>query len=409
MVRRVAAILMLVLVCSVCLGAGDARRDQVAAATAEAVSRLHEQIARSPIASNLTVGDLLNQTNSSAVLDQTLQRSQLIGGPRWINEGVCQVRLEISGARVVQALAQIAATHGKASPVDAQTLQASLADWSQRSFSASGWSVAAGYVEQIRPRADAWQVVPEAARKQAVRAAVADGVERLLHNVSPVELTQGKTIGDALRLPAVDSAVRQWIVSRPLTNVHFRDDLAVTVVLSVSPSELTNILQAALSREKDFPQPSRAEWDRIGADVARLAGVASGIGHVMAGATAAVAPAVATTQSLISLPAQPPQWVGQQLQGEGIGKAGTSYLKAARAAEQVATAQIKKQIEALPLTDAMAISQAASANPAIAHAVDTALGRARTDRTEYREDGSVSVRMTLDLRELWQALSAAQP
>src|SRR5688500_5737051 len=83
------------------------RRDQVAAATARAVERLRAQIAREQVGRNVTVADILKSTGGNDNLVKTLQRSQMIGGPRWLDDQTCQVRLEIAGPRVAAALLQI--------------------------------------------------------------------------------------------------------------------------------------------------------------------------------------------------------------------------------------------------------------------------------------------------------------
>src|SRR4051794_12674419 len=95
----------------------DARREQIDAATARAVDGLHRQINQETVGRGVTVGDLLDRTSSHEELDKTLQRAQMIGGPRWIDDHTCQVRLEISGPRVANALVSIASTKPKKSPI----------------------------------------------------------------------------------------------------------------------------------------------------------------------------------------------------------------------------------------------------------------------------------------------------
>jgi len=112
--RRVASFILGLILCA-SAHAQDARHDQIAAATARAVDLLRAQIAQEPIGRNLTVQDLLDRTNSSDTLTKTLQRSQMIGGPRWIDPQTCQVRLDISGPRVQQALVSIAASNPSSS------------------------------------------------------------------------------------------------------------------------------------------------------------------------------------------------------------------------------------------------------------------------------------------------------
>src|SRR5687768_5296009 len=78
----------------------DPRRDQVAAATARAVDRLRAQISTEQLGRGVTVGDVLRSTGGTDNFVKTLQRAQMIGGPRWLDDQTCQVRLEITGPRV---------------------------------------------------------------------------------------------------------------------------------------------------------------------------------------------------------------------------------------------------------------------------------------------------------------------
>src|SRR4051812_46686893 len=72
-------------------------RPQIAAATAEAVANLRDAIERTPINQRVTVGDFLRRTGSQDELNRALQRAELVGGPRWVDDDTCQVQLEMSG------------------------------------------------------------------------------------------------------------------------------------------------------------------------------------------------------------------------------------------------------------------------------------------------------------------------
>jgi len=406
MTRFIALILTVLLLAAMAQAQDQASRAQVAAATANAVAKLHDEIAKTQISANITVKNLLDRTDSASLLDLTLQRAQLIGGPRWIGDGICQVHLEIAGPRVVQALTQIAAIHPDSSPIDAAALQRQLADWSTRSFSASGTSMGAAYVQQLRPRTDRWAAVPDAARRQAVNAAIADAAGRLLQSIQPIALNGGKTLADALEHPAVRRQIQDWIMSRPVTNVSFRDDLAVTVELATPPDQVAQVIQSAVTAQQDFPQPTAAQWQQVRQEVARRLVPASGVGHVAAGVTLEQ---TATTRGLFVIPDQPPEWIGRQMEAEGVIHAQGSQLKGARAAEHRAIRQLTELVNNLPLTPERTLGDAARNDPAVAQAITQALRHAHTDRAEYRADGGVSVRMSLDLRDLWQELDALRP
>src|SRR5882724_303102 len=73
----------------------DPRQAQVQAAINNASSSLHDQVMHMSLAKGVDVRLLIERTGSEAMLTDTLQNAQQIGGPRWIDERTCQIRLEI--------------------------------------------------------------------------------------------------------------------------------------------------------------------------------------------------------------------------------------------------------------------------------------------------------------------------
>ena len=59
----------------------------------------------------------------------------------------------------------------------------------------------------------------------------------------------------------------------------------------------------------------------------------------------------------------------------------------------------------MPLGDGRTIRDAAASNPEVGAAVDRSLRRARTYKVDYGPNGTVKVRVSLDLRYVWQELN----
>jgi hypothetical protein len=118
----------------------------------------------------------------------------------------------------------------------------------------------------------------------------------------------------------------------------------------------------------------------------------------------------ATTKPRVeaSLPDQPPAWVFGLADAEAVAQSGASRLHTARLAEQQASLVLRQRVEALEIYPRVSLASVAKKSPAIARAVDTALQSARVYKTEYRADGSVLVRMSLNLRVLWSELDRAR-
>jgi hypothetical protein len=423
--RLWSAFILILLLLSGPLHAQESRRDQIAAASSNALESLRAQVAQSSIGENLTVADLLKRTHGSETLMKTLARAQQIGGPRRLDEQSYQVRLEISGQRVRAALLQIAGSNPKTTPIDATLLSARLADWDRRTFSATGSSAGGASVDQARPiDADgAWAAVSDEARCAAIHDAKQNAVARVLESIRPIPLAPGRTVGDVLAVPSVHQSLRKWLVARPVTQIEFRDDLQVRVTLIALGDELFDAFRAAATAQKDVPLPTEAvAWSGIRGVFESRAGAAEGRATAVPGdapragraqraasaATGAVPPA-ATNAAVpaFQLPRTPPEWMGRQIEADGSGTVKGNPLKSARAAEADASAGLRAQLDALALTPELTLGHAARREPRLAAALTRGLARARTARTDYLPDGGARVHVVLDLGDVWQEIEQA--
>src|SRR5439155_22200956 len=142
-------ILFILCLCSLLRAQDDTHRSRIAAATANAIEALKQEVLRTPLDNRLLVKDLIDKTGSDLDLTQTLQRAEQIGGPRWLDENTCQVRLEIDGHRIARTLMQIATVAYERTPIQADALRPRLAEIQNRRFSATGSSTGGATVDLI--------------------------------------------------------------------------------------------------------------------------------------------------------------------------------------------------------------------------------------------------------------------
>ncbi len=391
----------------------QASRAQVSAATANALAALRRDIFAARITSTLTVELFLEQTESGDAMDETIQRAQQIGGPRWIDDQTCQVKLEISGARVVYSLVSIAAVRPKLSPLPAGVIEQRLGDWKNRTFAATGTSISAEKVQGIRPNdmGEKWLSISDEARSKAVADAKRDAAEHVLASIRPIELGPDKTVGDVLAREPVQKAVSSWLAERPVTQVCFKDDLQVELTVSTPPDDLfdtvvksaRDVPGATLPSDEKSLAALRREFDR-------RVSAAIGRAGVSASQPAASLPAQSRPALAADMFSEPPPWIDRPLDVEGVAAPANARefrLRTKNAAETKATDSLRARIEALPLTESMTIEQAGRSDPRIGDAVNRSLLRARVYKVEYRADGSVMVRIMVDPRELWYELREA--
>ena len=108
------------------------------------------------------------------------------------------------------------------------------------------------------------------------------------------------------------------------------------------------------------------------------------------------------------LPDEPPQWVFGLADAEGLANSADTRLKTARLAEVHALSMLQDRIQALEVYQGVTLGVIADKTPAVRGGIANALQQARVYKTEYRADGSVLVRMSLNLRILWGELDATR-
>jgi hypothetical protein len=396
MKKRVAAMLVLVLATSA-LGAGDGHDAQVAAAAGDAVCRMRADIESQPLGPALSVGDFLRQTQSTDELTQALRHADQIGGPRWIDDQTCQVKLSIGSRQVRDALVKIADESGKRSPLPSEAIAAKLAVWDDRTFNATGTSISSTRAQILHPidLLGAWHQVSDDARKQAIAAARDDAVDRIMKSIEPIELSEGKTVSQALEEGALHEALRAWLVGRPVTRLEFRNDLSIEITLAADGHDVY----------EEFVDLS-AKGDMLPKDSLKLAKIRREFVQQIApavGSARATRQESASTESIARIPRQAPAWLNESLNTQATEHFRDSRLKTARAAEDHARELLHDRINALALQQST-IGEAARHEPAVERAVQQALERARAYKIDYLPDGSATVKVSLDPHDLWDEL-----
>jgi hypothetical protein len=383
-------------------------RAEIAAATTNAQNALRADIAAVRMTPGMTIQQYLESMDAEAALDEIVSRAQQIGGPRWVDDQTCQVKLEVSGAQVIYRLTAWAIQKKNASPIPAAAMAEQLKDLKQRTFTATGTSVSADRVQGIRPMGagDAWINVTDAARGQAMKDARQDAVQHVIESIRtiPLEPSSSRTVGDLLQREPVKREVNSWLSTRPVTGVKFKDDLQVELTLSTPPDDLLNtvINSSKLGNGTDV-KIDDANYELLRNEFSRRVSATGRAGIGKATPTTAPQP----PRRIIDLPEQPPEWVGQSLDAGGSADRAAYSLKTKTNAEAIATDNLRRRIGALPLSRDVIIEDAAKIDPRYAEAVNRAMLRATVYKVDWRADGGISVRIAIDSRDLWYELRMA--
>jgi hypothetical protein len=246
-------------------------RPEIASATSVARANLRATIDEVVVAPpDVSVGAFVRQTNGDDRVNAVVSTAKQIGGPRWLDERTCQVRLSVPAGDVFGALVSLAADAGERSPVSQAQLKQQAAEWRGRTFSATGTSVTS---------------------------------------------------------------------------------------LSVLTTAPVNSTQAAP----------------------------------------------------VALPVDPPAWVGTLLDAEGEAPTAGTRLRTVRSAERVALADLRRQVEAMPVTSDKTVADVLRASPKLTDPFNAAMRQARVTKVDYLADGSVRLRVNLDASIVWRAITTPQP
>lgn len=376
-------------------GSDDLRRAQINAARAGALAAVQKDVLSAPVARDLTVGQLADAAGGRDQLLARLHDVEQVGGTRWLDDKTCEVRLDIQGDQVAAALLPAADAKGVGAPP--RVVKAGLDQLRRRTFSGSGMSTLAA--ENLRPAAGqlGWRTVTDEQVKQAVEAARRDAADRLLESVATITYADGKTLGDAMKNPAVHDALHHWALDRPITLADFRDNREVRLTIYAPPEDFVHVMHEALGGHPELALAD-SEIDKLTVQVARR--VQPTVGQAMAsGGSGDVA---------MALPRELPTWTGEQFDARGSAPFGRDdRLRAAARAEAAALTNLRKQVDALPLSDDLKLGAAARRDPLIDRAVDRGVRCARVYKVRY-ETSAVEVVMSLNLQDLWRELEDAQ-
>jgi hypothetical protein len=392
-------------------GEADARRAQVAAANSDAIEALRRDVLSATVTPDMTIEQFVQRTDSRDALDKTIRRAAQIGGTRWVDDQTCQVRLQLPGGEVADALVQAAEAKPREAGIPIEVVRQRVEPLRERTFGATGMST--GAIDRLRPGPDqaAWRGVPDAAVRTALNDARRSAATQVLGRLESSASTSAGTasLRTLLADPKVRGELEGWLMGRPVTAANFRDDLEVRVSIAPDPDALWNELAAATADRKDLGFPGDGDArDQLRLNVIRQ--VEPTIGRSFAKApgvaeqpkAAAAGPAVAA----VEIPRDPPRWIAEQREAKGSSKPVDGALKTARAAESAARDNLRQEIEKLPLSRSLTLGEAASRDGRVRAAVDRAVKHARPRKVNYRSDGGAEVTFSLDLRDLWYELDA---
>lgn len=366
-------------------------REQAELASLVAMERLRAEVLRAPLTSQLTVGDFIERTGSRGWMDSALDLAEQVGGPRWPDQQTCQVRLELRGSIVANALLEAARERGDRSPLPVDELARLAVPLRERVFSGSGVSVSADAIDRLPASAvGPWASVDASSRAAAIWSARQQAVAQAFKAIDTIVLPDGTTLAERRRVdPRLDESVRGFFAARPLVLLGWDDDLTARVAVTIPVDSFSQALSEWIPGVEKNP----AYREQLAAQLRDRP-------RLLLGESKAIAPGPATTN--VDNPA--PAWSRELLLVEGTAAAAASRLQTIRAAESDAQRRLRETVLSLPMGDGVPLSRRVSSSRSVEAAVDRSLSLANTARITFHADGSATVQVALDGRALWQAV-----
>ncbi len=345
------------------------------AARLDGVLNLQRQIEARPLPGGAVLASALSAVNRDSLTVSLEQLAREVGGPRWIEAAICQAQVQVDAEEVARLWPKWMADWTRrgefAGGNPAQAAQA-LAGW-RGMLMATGVSFTTQRARTISPPPSLrnWAGVSAEQCQQLIGLAIDNAQRNLLAAIEPLHKAEA--------MPRLALAGRR-LDQAAVIQLRFTLENAVELRLFVPTAMLGDVAGVPVAGEQ-------AGW-RMAMGRATLRQSGENVSKPLVG-------------HLFDAQVAPPAWLQDQLDSQGSATYEISWLKTARRAEADAQRRLRARVLALPLTADQTLGQRANSDADLARAVDRAIAAAHLYKTDYDPKGVVTVRISLELRHLW--------
>jgi len=416
----------------------DARRAQnkllaARAARADGIRKLAERINGLFITSETTVKDFVAESDTiNTAMRAFLTGVREKGKPKWMEDGTCEVVMEVTIQEVVVALKQMCTKYYKGdkfkvAQFDQMTVTnkrkvlretgmgAPRPDLAEEALVPVGEAGLAS-MTNLRGAAKAYWMArcTGRGRLMAVRAGRLDGLRRLSERIYGLMITSETSVRDFVaESDEIKTAMAAFIRGARERGIRYHaDELIVEVEMEVTLRQLlvnlkswrTKYYKGDKVRVRDFEQLIVKAKDK------KVRETGMGVPpekYLVAGQVTAV------EQAVMVLGAKAPGWISETMRG--VGRAAMNIenpnkaqakLMAFRAAELDARRKLAEQLDGLMITSRTSVRNFVAENDEIRTAMLTFQqgGSVVTGSQKLLEDGTAEATVEIDLKPLWNAI-----
>jgi hypothetical protein len=400
------------------------------AARVDAIRKLSERINGLMISSETSVRDFVTESDQiETSMRAWLSGMKEVGEPRWMEDGTCEVTMEVTLEELVVRLKQFHKEYYKGNKVKVRDFESLTANVQEKTLSEIGMGAPRVYepleasaetsrisggnvmsLTHLRGEAKAWwlaHVMPQG-RLMAVRAARVDAMRRLGERLGGVMIDSQTSVRDFVaESDQINTNMQTFLSGMRETAIRYHDaEPIVEVDLEVTyRTVLTNLKswgevhyrggQVKMKKLEELIVKTRDE-------VLEETGMGVPPQRYMRDVDAVTVQVAETAMNA-------PGWVNDTLRATGFGvieqdrPAGQAKLMAYRAAELDARRKLAEQIEGLMITSETSVRDFVTENDQIETSMLTFQQGAHVVEGSQRvlEDGTAEVTVEIELRPLW--------
>jgi len=404
------------------------------AARVDAMRKLAERINGLFITSSTKVKDFVTESDDiQTAMQAWLSGMREVGKPKYMEDGTCEVVMEVTLNEVIMNLKQISNRYYKGNKFKASDFEQMTLTNQTKVLRETGMGAIR---EELAPPGDmidetrvAQGSLPMSAaakaywmahctgqgRLMAVRAARVDGMRRLAERIKGVAISSQTTVKDFVaESDEINVDMRTFLRgARESGIMYHEDELIVEVEMEVT---LRTVLASIKSWAETHYKGDRIKMKQLEEMTVRAKDTVikeTGMG---------VPPAkylkqqIGGFQQTTTLATNAPGWINQKLRATGNGAMpegmpqGQAKLMAFRAAELDARRKLAEQLDGLMITSNTSVKDFVAQNDEIETSMLTFQQGVRVldDSKKLMEDGTAEVTVEVDLRPLWDMIMVYQ-
>lgn len=395
------------------------------AAEADAYRKLAECIRGLQITSETYVRDFVAESDQIQTAMDAFIKGVRLGDPKWYEDLSCEVPAEVTVAKVVQELKQIHTAHYKGDRVKSTDIEQMTQHIKKDVIKVVGMGapredlppdLPAGVVEQLggppvppEPAIpDLWKRVGPPGRLMAVRAAEVDAMRKLVERILGLRVNSNTLVRDFVaEYDEIQAEARGHLVGATKVKTYFHhDEPIVEVTMEVPLESVITTINELRTRFIKGDQVKGTDITQMTQTMKTQKFQATGMGIPPQKVLVAYNQKVEASQQIPGWATQPIRMTGQGVPPDE--KAGTPQgkLLAARAAELDAKRKLAEHVKGLVIRGETRVSDFVTQYDDIQTQVQGVLVGSSIEKTEFGDDGTASVTVSLPGMQIWEVISS---